>query len=336
MILYIGNKLSAHGYTPTTVETLGLQLSESFEITTISDKKNKILRILDVVFTIMRNRKKISNAIIDTYSTSNFYLAFVATGLCRVSDIPYIPILHGGSLPQRLDKSKRLSDFIFNHSFINVAPSGYLKYEFNRRGFQNVVLIPNNIDIANYTFKIRKTISPRLLWVRSFGSLYNPTMALRVLAELKKTHPEAELCMVGQDKDGSMLECQQLADQLGITQSVTFTGKLTKQAWLKLSEQYDIFINTTDVDNTPVSVIEAMALGLPVVSTNVGGIPYLIDNKIDGLLCEKGNFQDMYEKIKELLSNVDFAIEMASNARKKAESFDWVVIKENWCKILNE
>ncbi|KAA6329422.1 hypothetical protein EZS27_021771 [termite gut metagenome] len=271
LILYIGNKLSVHGYTPTSVETLGVQLSEYFEIITVSDKKNKILRMLDIVFTVMQYRNRISKVIIDTYSTSNFYFAFVAAGLCRAYNIPYIPILHGGSLPQRLDKSKLLSKFIFTHSLTNVVPSGYLQYEFNRRGYQNVVLIPNNINISIYTFKVREIISPRLLWVRSFASCYNPAMAVRVLAELKKTHPEAELCMVGQDKDGSMLKSQQLANLLGIACSVTFTGKLTKQAWIKLSEQYNIFINTTDVDNTPVSVIEAMALGLPVISTNVGG-----------------------------------------------------------------
>jgi glycosyltransferase involved in cell wall biosynthesis len=334
MILYIGNKLSVHGYTPTSVETLGKQLSQYFEIITASDKHNKILRICDIAFAVIRYRKEISKTIIDTYSTSNFYYALIVAGLCRWFDIPYIPILHGGALPQRLDRSKRLSRFIFNYSFINVAPSGYLKHEFNRRKYENVILIPNNIDIANYPFKVREALTPKLLWVRSFASCYNPALAVRVIAELKKTYPDAELCMVGQDKDGSFAECQQLTDVLKVNDSIVFTGKLTKPEWIKLSEQYDIFINTTNVDNTPVSVIEAMALGLPIVSTNVGGISYLISDGKDGLLVEPDNMLQMVEKINSLMAYPRKTQRLTCNARQKVELYDWDVVKESWFKIL--
>ena len=67
---------------------------------------------------------------------------------------------------------------------------------------------------------------------------------------------------------------------------MNFTGKLSKQEWRDLSKDYNVFINTTNFDNTPVSVIEAMALGIPVVSTNVGGLPFLITDKVDGVLVE--------------------------------------------------
>src|SRR5690606_31616955 len=92
----------------------------------------------------------------------------------------------------------------------------------------------------------------------------------------------ASLCMVGPDTDGSLSQVKALAKQLKV--SVKFTGKLTKSEWNQLSKEYNIFINTTNFDNMPVSVIEAMALGLPVVSTNVGGLPYLITDGVDGML----------------------------------------------------
>lgn len=335
MILYIGNKLSKHGFTPTNIETLGPQLSEFFEVVCVSDKRNRVARMCDMVVSVFRYRKRADKVIIDTYSTSNFYFAVVAAGLCRLFKIPYIPILHGGSLPSRLDRSKRLSAFIFRHSLTNVSPSGYLKYEFERRGYGNVVLIPNNIDLSNYRFKVRRSFAPRLLWVRSFASLYNPTMAIRVLSELKRYYPNAVLCMVGQDKDGSMGMCRELAKVSGIEDSVIFTGKLPKVEWIRLSGDYDIFINTTNVDNTPVSVIEAMALGLPVVSTNVGGIPFLIEDNREGILVPPNGVSEMVARICELIGDPVWGCSLVQNAYDKVRCFGWDCVRLSWFNLLS-
>jgi len=97
--------------------------------------------------------------------------------------------------------------------------------------------------------------------------------------------------MVGPDKDGSMEVCKKyvLINNL----PVTFTGKLKKKNWTGLASKFDIFINTSNIDNSPLSVIEAMALGLPVITTNVGGIPFLIDHKVDGILIDKNAPDDL-------------------------------------------
>ena len=79
-------------------------------------------------------------------------------------------------------------------------------------------------------------------------------------------------------KDGSMEACKEYAAEEKLP--VKFTGKLEKNEWIKISADAGIFINTSNIDNTPVSLMEAMALGLPVVSTNVGGIPYLIEDRV--------------------------------------------------------
>jgi len=114
-----------------------------------------------------------------------------------------------------------------------------------------------------------------------------------VTAILIKEFSNTTLCMVGPDKDETLNKAKKLATTLNIRNSITFTGVLKKEDWHKLSNNYDIFINTTNVDNMPVSIIEAMALGFPIVSTNVGGLPYLIDNKIDGLLVTPNNEKAM-------------------------------------------
>ena len=85
---------------------------------------------------------------------------------------------------------------------------------------------------------------------------------------------DATLAMIGPDVDGSLTKVKDLARKKNL--DVNFTGKLSKPEWINYSKDFNVFINTTNFDNTPVSVIEAMALGLPVVSTNVGGMPFLI------------------------------------------------------------
>ena len=139
-------------------------------------------------------------------------------------------------------------------------------------------------------------------------------MAIDVLAILKTSFLEAELCMVGQEKDVRIDELKEYADSLGV--NVTFTGKLSKTDWIKLSENYDIFINTTHFDNTPVSLIEALALGLPVVTTNVGGIPYLVRDKETALLVNDSDSQAMADAINELIKSPELAKELA--AKKEA------------------
>ena len=332
-ILYIGNKLASSGRTPTTIDTLGKQFEDFLEVVSVSDKYNKVARFWDMFTSVFKNKNS-DYVLIDTYSTSAFYFAWVVSQCCRLLRINYIPILHGGSLPQRLDRSPKLSRAVFFHSYMNVAPSGYLHHEFVLRGYRSLVTIPNNIDLSIYKFKERKEIKPRLLWVRSFAEIYNCTMAVEVLNLLLKKHPDAELCMVGPDKDGSMQKTINLAKQYGIDNHLIITGQMAKTEWHKLSEKYDIFISTTNFDNTPVSVIEAMALGLPVISTNVGGVPYLVNNGVDALLVNKGNSVEMAECVEFLISNPTKVKSICMEARRKAETFGWEEVKKQWKSLL--
>ena len=124
------------------------------------------------------------------------------------------------------------------------------------------------------------------------------------------------------------------AEKLGISNRITYTGVLPKEAWHKISESYDLFINTTTVDNTPVSVMEAMAMGLPVISTNVGGIPYLLEDGKDAYLVPSNDEDAMCEKIVAIIegsANVDAVV---VNARRKVEQFDWSVVRLQWISLL--
>jgi len=329
-LVYIGNSASSNTkHTITTIDTLSeLLRKEGFEVVTASKKRQKFFRLLDMLLTVVKRRNWADIVLIDTYSTLNFYYAVAVGNLCRLFRIPYVPILHGGDLPKRLDRSKALSYKLFTGALVNATPSSYLLEAFRSRGYSNLKHLPNSIAIENYPFRERKQLEPKLLWVRAFAKIYNPLMALQVLEQLSSRYPNAQLCMVGPDKDGSMEQCKVYAQEKGLV--VQFTGKLTREEWIALSAEYDVFINTTHFDNMPVSVIEAMALGLPVVSTDVGGIPHLITHGKDGLLVGDGDVGSMDEMIEELLQNLDVAHQLSRNGRRTAETFSWEHIKASW------
>ena len=296
-----------------------------------SSVKNKVLRFFAMLWSVVQFRK-VDCVLIDTYSTSNFWYAFATSQLCRVMQLKYIPILHGGNLAFRLKNNPKICQMIFRYSFRNVAPSLFLMDQFTAAGYENLVYIPNSIELENYPFLEREKAKPNLLWVRSFAKIYNPIMAIEVFASLKKKYPEATLCMVGPEKDGSLATAKQRVKDLDL--DVLFTGKLSKPDWIKKSTEYDIFINTTHFDNMPVSVVEAMSLGMAVVSTNVGGIPYLIKDQIEGLLIPDNDVIQMVEAVDRLIENPVLFNEITENAREKSELFDWQSIRIKWATIL--
>jgi len=334
MILYVGNKLEKHGFSVTSIETLGVKIAEEgFEIKYTSDKLNQLGRLFDMLSTLFRYRKSVEIVIIDTYSQKAFAYAFLVGVFCQFLNKKYIPILRGGKLPNTLDKHPNLSKRLFLNSYVNVAPSGYLAHAFQSKGYP-VYLIPNFIDIDKYVYLRREKCKMRLLWVRSFDRVYNPELAIHLVDQLIKKGYDPEICMIGPDKDGSMENCKILANELGVSEAVVFTGKLSKEDWHKKSVEYDIFINTTNYDNTPISVIEAMALGLPVISTNVGGIPYLLEDGEDAILVEPRNTVQLVKAVENICQSDNLALKLSLNGRKKVESFGWSIVKEQWISLL--
>jgi len=334
MILYAGNILSTLGYTPTFIETLTPKLSEYYDLISVSNKENKVLRMLDMMKTVIKNRKSLKLVLIDSYSVKAFWYTYILAKLCIRFQLPYIPILRGGGYPHRLKSSPEKCKFIFENSYLNISPSIYLKDHFENSGYK-VTYIPNFIPIGNYKYKNRISAGPNILWVRSFHEIYNPLLAVEILKELKFKYPEAKLCMIGPDKDGSLSKVKEESFKSKLNGSLILTGKLTKEEWTDKSADYDIFINTTNFDNHPVSVIEAMALGLPVISTNVGGIPFLIKDRDEGILVPANDKDKFVSEIENLISDNKFSSEISAKGRKKAEEFDWEKVKFKWFEVID-
>ena len=296
--------------------------------------KNIFFRIFEMVIFTFKNIKNCNYILLDTYSSRGFWYVYIISSIAKVYKKKYITILHGGGLPLRLKSFPLISKSIFNQAYLNISPSLFLKHHFRKAGYKTKY-IPNIVNTDLYNFKLRKNIKPKLLWVRSFHEVYNPLLAVDILYRLLKKYPESELCMIGPDKDGTMIKVKNRIKELDIDKSITIKGYLKKQEWVELSINYDIFINTTSFDNHPVSLIEAMLLGIPIVSSNVGWIPYLINDNLTGLLSAPGDIDSFLNNIIKLLKG-NYSEKITIEARKKAESFSWSQVEPLWEKVFKE
>ena len=126
----------------------------------------------------------------------------------------------------------------------------------------------------------------------------------------------------------------QAAEKLGIAQQVEFHGGIAKRDVPKWLDRADIFLNTSRIDNTPVTVAEAMACGLCVVSTDVGGMPYMLRDGVDGLLCPDDAVEPMAKSITRLLREKKTAEKISDEARRQAFQQDWSKVIPIWSELL--
>ena len=331
-LLYLGNRLQKHGKNPTGVDFLGDQLQAwGYRLTRGSAQKNKALRFLHMHLLLWKSFRQRPLVLIDTYSSLNFWFAVSIALNCRLLGLKYICLLHGGNLPYRLEHSAFWCRALFGKASANVSLSDFLAQRFALYNYSTQV-IPNGFSIEDYAFKSRNNFAPKLLWVRSFAEIYDPLLAVKVLEALYQDYPQAELCMVGPWDDLAYPACKAYAERHNLP--VRFTGKLSKAAWHQLAKDYSFFINTTRIDNTPMSVMEAMALGLAVVSTDVGGIPALVEQDRHALLVPSQNLKAFYQAICRSINEPEATLARCLAARAKAERLDWSVIKNKWEELL--
>lgn len=336
-LLLIGNFLSSTLGVRGVSEDLAEELSRSgWPVITTSNKSGRIAKTFDMLATILQRRDDYELAHIEVYSGNAFIWAELSGKLLGLLGKPFLLTLHGGNLPSfSLRHPRRVRRLLKSASAV-VTPSNYLLEEM-AQWRSDLRLIPNPLHLDSYDYRPRAAVSPNLIWLRAFHGIYNPTLAPRVLAILLEDFPEARLTMIGPDKqDGSLEATIETARRLGVESRIEITGKVPKSEISRHLNRGDIFLNTTDVDNAPVSVIEAMACGLCVVSTDAGGLRWLLNDGDDALLAPAGDKAALAAAIKRLLLNPDLAEAISRAGRRKVEALDWNSILPMWEKLLDE
>jgi glycosyltransferase involved in cell wall biosynthesis len=171
--------------------------------------------------------------------------------------------------------------------------------------------------------------------MRTFEDIYDPSTAVRTVVELRSQGVDATLTMAGQD-NGLLEPTRKLARELGVADSVGFPGFVAGSAKADLFDDHDIFLNTNLVDNAPVTVLEAAASGLVVVSTDVGGIPDLLADGESALLLRAGDPAAVADAVVDLLDHPDQAVRLVDSARAVAQRSGWPSVRDRWLGLIAE
>lgn len=337
-VLLVGNFLSRTITTRGVGEDLAEHLmADGWTVFTTSSCPGRIRRLADMFSTCWRYRAAYAVAQVEVYSGAAFVWAELVTSLLRVMRKPYVLTAHGGSLPEFLAAHPSRAHRLFASAACVTAPSGYLAEEVGKYR-EGVVVLPNAVDTAACRFRLRDHPAPSLVWLRAYEKIYRPWLAVHALAELLCDYPDTTLTIIGPDRhDGSLEQAKQAARDLGVMDRVDFLGPIDKKSVPGRLARHDVFLNTTAIDNTPVSVIEAMACGLCVVSTAAGGIPHLLHHEKDALLVSANpDGCEIAGAVKRLLEDSSLARAISLQARHTAENCSWEAVLPRWERLLSE
>jgi glycosyltransferase involved in cell wall biosynthesis len=334
-LLFVGNFLSSVGENRGVIEDLAEKLRNSARASIcVSPYRSGWIRGVHIVLTAVLRRWGYDLAVVDLYSGRAFVWGEALSFLLAALRCPFVLVLHGGGLPDFAKRYPQRVKACLTKATVVTTPSRYL-IEQMRPYRADLRLLPNPLNLNAYRYKLRRQPQPDLVWLRAFHEIYNPSLAVKAGELLAAEFPAVRLTMIGPDKgDGSLQRLLQLARERHLIDRVILPGKISKGEVPNWMDKGDIFLNTTNVDNTPISVLEAMACGLCVVSTNVGGIPYLLEHEYDALLVPPDNPEAMATAVRRFLIEPGLAERISRNARQKAEQFDWSCILPQWEALL--
>lgn len=299
-----------------------------------SAASSRLGRLVGILSTVARRRGACPILVVQTYGGRSFLVEDAASALGRRLGYRIVFHLHGGDMPHFAARHPRWTRRVLARGDAWVAPSRFLADALRDTVPRAIRVIPNVIDARDYPFRLRTTLRPRLFWMRSFHPLYNPELALRVLARVRARHPAATLTMAGQDC-GALAATRAAAAQLDLSDAVRFPGFLDRAGKAREAEGCDIFLNTNRVDNAPVAVLEAMMMGLPVVATAVGGVPDLLAHGRAGMLVPDDDVQAMADGVCRLLDDPRLAERYARAGREVAGGASWATAGPAWKALLD-
>jgi glycosyltransferase involved in cell wall biosynthesis len=259
--------------------------------------------------------------------------------IARQRRIPVVLNYRGGYADSFFAKSWDKVSWALRKCAVIVVPSTFLQQVFNRYGME-AVIVPNVLDTSLFVPQIDKqlnTQAPHLIVTRNLEQIYDVATVIRAFAKVQQLVPQARLTIAGTGPELSAL--QALVRELNLN-AVTFCGRLTPPEMAALYQSADVMLNGSLVDNTPNSLIEAMASAVPIVSTNSGGIPQLVTDGIDALLVEPQQPEQMADQILKLLQQPQFARELCQAGLANVARFSWprvwTLLQQEYLQLLPE
>jgi glycosyltransferase involved in cell wall biosynthesis len=209
-----------------------------------------------------------------------------------------------------------------------VVPSEYLRGVFARFGYRPLV-IHNIVDLSRFRFRDRRPLRPRLVSTRNLEPYYRVDVTLQAFARVKAQYPQATLTVAGTGSEEPRLRALCASLQLD---GVRFVGAVSQARMAKLLDAADLFVNASVVDNQPVSLLEAFAAGLPVITTPPGDIGAMLRHGENGWLVSTADPELLAEAILDALQHPDSARAAARRARAELARFTWSSVRQAWAR----
>jgi glycosyltransferase involved in cell wall biosynthesis len=272
--------------------------------------------------------------VVHVFSAS--YLSFLLAPLpaflvARALGRPVVLNYRSGEAPDHLARSA-IARRVTRASDRVVVPSPFLREVFRQHGVTARV-IPNTVDAARFAFRARDRVAPRLLSTRNLEPLYNVACTLRLFRRVQDHHPHATLAVVGRGTQERALREQAAA--LGL-RNVRFTGPMAADRIWRAYRDADIYVQTPDIDNMPSSILEAFSSGNPVVSTDAGGVPAIVENGVNGLLGPRDDDAALAAHVLRLLATPALAARIARAAHRSCERYRWPMVRTEWLELYRE
>lgn len=256
-----------------------------------------------------------------------------AIWVARVRRRPVVVNYRGGEAEEFLRRALPWVRLSLRRCARTVVPSGFLQQVFGRQGLE-AVIVPNIIDLGRFHPGPERPHGQHLLVARNLEPLYDNATALRAFARLAPRWPNARLTIAGSGPELPALK--NLAGALGVAAQVHFTGRLERDAMAALMREADVLINPSRADNMPNALLEALASGLAVVSTEVGGVPYMVRHDETALLVPVGDDAAMAAAVERLWLEPNLLSRLRAGGLALAAAHGWASIGPRWARVYAE
>jgi glycosyltransferase involved in cell wall biosynthesis len=240
--------------------------------------------------------------------------------------VPVVVNYRGGEAAEFLSQSRRSVAWSMRRVAALVVPSRFLQEVFGRHGMPSSV-VPNIIDLSRFSpppEPAGPARPPHLVVARNLEPIYSNQTALLAFAEVRKLHPQARLTIAGTGPD--LADLQALAAELGVAAAVRFAGRLDRDAMAALYREADVCLNPSLADNMPNSVLEALACGVPVVSTRVGGVPFIVQDGVTALLVPAQDAPAMAQAALRVLGDAALKARLAEAGLAEVQRYTWACV----------